>query len=231
MLARLLLLFIAVPLIELWLLLLLAERISWQWTFALVLLTGVAGAWLARQQGFRAVQQAMRDLNEGRLPTDALQDGILILLAGALLITPGLLTDVVGFSLLVPPCRRALRRWLAARLRTRMHVETFGAFGSGGPFDTAWGRAGRGERPIDVPSAPVDENAADDDTAGDTAADTAADSVADSVADSGAIDASRAADPRGRIIDVRIIPPDDGASPPTAGRRPGDDVPGRPPPQ
>jgi len=122
MLLRLLLLFTLVPLVELVLLLILADKTSWQFTVALVLFTGVVGAALARHEGLRCLRRVRQKLAAGELPGDALLDGLMILLAGALLITPGVLTDLVGFALLLPPFRRVVKRRLARRLRARIRV-------------------------------------------------------------------------------------------------------------
>ena len=123
MLIRLLLLFTLVPLLELFLLLKLTEWWDSAWyTFLLVIATGVVGAALARWQGIRTWQRFHRDLAEGRLPADALVDGMLIFLAGGLLLTPGILTDLVGFALLLPPVRAILK----SRLRKRFQADFTG---------------------------------------------------------------------------------------------------------
>jgi UPF0716 protein FxsA len=113
---RLILLFILVPFLELFLLLKIAELTSAVFTFALVVLTGVIGATLARHQGWKAITRLREELNRGQIPTAHAVDALMIFVAGALLITPGVLTDLVGFSLLIPACRRAYRsvvvRWL-----------------------------------------------------------------------------------------------------------------------
>lgn len=114
---RLLLLFTVVPLIELAMLLAIGRQVGVLSTVLLVLGTGILGAWLARREGVRTFARVREEFAAGRLPTDALLDGLLILVAGAVLLTPGLLTDVAGFSLLVPAGRRVVRRALAARWR------------------------------------------------------------------------------------------------------------------
>ena len=111
---KLLLLFTLVPLAELYLLLQIAARTSLTFTFVLVLVTGIVGAMLARRQGLGWRLQA--ELQSGQVPTTLLLDGLMIFVAGALLITPGVLTDVVGFSFLVPPIRARLRERIKARL-------------------------------------------------------------------------------------------------------------------
>lgn len=115
MLFKLLLLFTLVPLAEFYLLWKISEASSLGFTFAVVLATGVVGATLARWQGLSWRQRLHDDLTSGQLPTDSLLDGLMIFIAGALLITPGVLTDVVGFSLLLPPIRSVYRRWIKKR--------------------------------------------------------------------------------------------------------------------
>ena len=116
---RLLLLFTAIPLIELAILVEIGSRVGLAATIALVVFTGVLGAWLAKNQGLRTLRRLQRELQQGRMPTDALLDGLMILIAGAVLLTPGLLTDLFGFTLLVPASREAVRRAVAGRLRRR----------------------------------------------------------------------------------------------------------------
>ncbi len=127
MLLRLLLLFTVVPLVELALLFWIAKQTDWVFTIALVIITGVVGASLARHEGLRCWTVAQQKIAHGELPTDSLLDGLMILLAGALLITPGVLTDLVGFALLIPPMRRVFRRRLAQRLRAHIIVGTSSA--------------------------------------------------------------------------------------------------------
>jgi len=122
---RLLLVFCLVPLIELAILLWLAETVSWQATLLLVILTGVIGASLARYQGWRTVRRIQEQIDRGEMPAGSLLDGLMILVAGALLITPGVLTDTAGFLLLVPFCRRKLRRWLARRFQAQFKASAF----------------------------------------------------------------------------------------------------------
>lgn len=119
---RLLLLFTSVPLIELALLLWIGGRIGVLPTVALILATGVAGASLARLQGLATWRRFQAALAAGRLPGRELLEGLLILVAGALLLTPGVLTDAVGFLLLVPPARRRIVRLGEVRLRARVVV-------------------------------------------------------------------------------------------------------------
>lgn len=123
---RLLLLFTIVPLVEFYLLFKLAEATSFLATVGVVLVTGFVGAWLARWQGFQTLQRFNREMSQGVPPTDALADGLLILLAAAFLVTPGLLTDSVGFALLIPPLRGAIKSWVWRNLRDSAHIEFYG---------------------------------------------------------------------------------------------------------
>ncbi len=116
---RLLLLFTAVPLIELALLVEIGQRVGLAATVALVIATGVLGAWLARREGLRTLARLQQELQQGRMPAEPLLDGLMILVAGAVLLTPGLLTDLFGFSLLVPQARALMRRAVAKRLKQR----------------------------------------------------------------------------------------------------------------
>jgi len=122
MLLRLLLLFTVVPFLELVLLLQLAERTSAGFTLGLILLTGVVGAALARREGIRCWSRVRRAMAAGQLPGDPLLDALMVLVAGALLVTPGILTDVVGFSLLVPLVRQLVKRYLKRHFAGRFHV-------------------------------------------------------------------------------------------------------------
>ena len=116
---RLLLLFTVVPLIELFLLVKLGTVIGISATVLIVIFTGILGAWLARWQGLGVIRRLTDDMNQGRLPADALIDGLLILIAGAVLLTPGLITDALGFLLLVPQGRAFVRRLVASSFEKR----------------------------------------------------------------------------------------------------------------
>ena len=111
-----------VPLVELTLLLKLAEGFGWRPTIALVLVTGALGAWLARREGLKTLGRIQADLAAGVPPTDALVEGALIVAAGLVLVTPGILTDAVGFALLIGPIRRRVRRRLTEAFKRRVVV-------------------------------------------------------------------------------------------------------------
>ena len=122
MLLRLLLLLTLAPLVELALLLALADHTGWRFALALVLVTGVLGAALARWQGLRCLRRLQEQLAAGQLPADPIMDGLMILVAAALLITPGILTDLTGFALLTPPVRKILKRHFRDHWKARFHV-------------------------------------------------------------------------------------------------------------
>ena len=115
-LGRLALLFVIVPVLELILLIQLGQIVGLGLTLALVVFTGVAGAALARAEGLRVFFSFQKELASGRLPSQPLLDGISVLIGGAFLLTPGVLTDVAGFSLILPPTRR----WIQKRVRARL---------------------------------------------------------------------------------------------------------------
>lgn len=102
---KLLLLFTIVPAVELALLIEIGQRVGLLATIILVASTGIIGASLARSQGYIVIKKIKTNLNEGKMPTDDLIGGLLILIGGALLLTPGLLTDITGFSLILPGTR------------------------------------------------------------------------------------------------------------------------------
>lgn len=113
--ARLLALFILVPIAELILLVEIGRRVGLPATLALIVFTGALGAFLARRQGLAVLAEIRAEMAAGRLPAGQLVDGALILAAAAVLMTPGVLTDVFGFFCLIPPGRRRLRAFLARR--------------------------------------------------------------------------------------------------------------------
>lgn len=115
-------LFTLIPLLELYVLIELSRLISLSATIALVILTGALGAVLARREGLRAWRRLQDSLARHESPADELINGLLILVAGAVLITPGLITDLTGFALLVPPVRRYVRRRLVTYFRDRTIV-------------------------------------------------------------------------------------------------------------
>lgn len=108
----LLLLFLLVPLVEIWFLIQVGRVIGAGWTVFFVVFTAVLGAALLRAQGLTTLQRVQASLEQGRLPAMELLEGLMLLVAGALLLTPGFVTDAFGFLLLVPPLRRQMAKWL-----------------------------------------------------------------------------------------------------------------------
>jgi len=115
----LLALFIGLPVLELALLFRLHDAVGFAPTVILVLLTGVVGTVLVRRQGISILFKIRQEMAIGNLPAPQMMDAVMILLAGALLVTPGLITDTVGFALLVPVIREQIRRWLRKKLEQK----------------------------------------------------------------------------------------------------------------
>lgn len=126
MFGKLLLLFILVPLAEFFLFMTLGEALGFPLTVFIIIATAILGAALTKSQGRRALAKFQQASREGRMPAAEALDGLMILLAGAVLITPGFLTDTVGFLLLVPPVRAHVGQFLAHRLKGRIKVVTPG---------------------------------------------------------------------------------------------------------
>ena len=111
----LLLLFFTIPLIEIYLLIQVGSVIGAGWTVFLVVFTAVVGAALLRQQGLSTMARFQRSLQQGELPAATMVEGMILLVGGALLLTPGFFTDALGFLCLLPPTRMLFARWLTAR--------------------------------------------------------------------------------------------------------------------
>jgi UPF0716 protein FxsA len=105
-------LFLAVPIIEIYFLIKVGDVIGAWPTVLLVVLTAVLGVWLLRWQGLTTLTRVQASLQRGELPAQAMLEGMLLLIAGALLLTPGFVTDSFGFLILVPPLRHHLAGWL-----------------------------------------------------------------------------------------------------------------------
>lgn len=136
----LLLLFLIVPIAELFVIVQVAQGIGTLETILLLIVVSVFGAWLVKHQGLSAMARVQLQLAQGKLPGDALIDGFLILFAGALLLTPGFLTDTLGFVLLIPPTRAIVRRIVAARFSHRIDVGGYTAGGFGARFGDRYGQ-------------------------------------------------------------------------------------------
>ena len=126
--------FLVVPIVEIYLIIQVGSAIGGWETVGLLVLISVVGAWLVRFQGLAILARVQRSLSAGQLPTDPLIDGLLVLVAGALMLTPGFLTDGVGLLLLLPPSRLVVRSSLKKRFAGRVSV---GGGAYGGPFGAA----------------------------------------------------------------------------------------------
>ena len=112
MLGRLFLLFTIVPFIELFLLMQVGDLVGFWPTVAMILLTGITGAWLAKREGLRVFRDYQQAIAEMRMPKEGLTSGVLVLVAGVLMIAPGVLTDITGILLMIPPIRRVVAGWV-----------------------------------------------------------------------------------------------------------------------
>jgi len=126
----LLLLFIVMPVLEMWLLITVGSQIGALLTIGLVLLTAVVGAALLREQGFATLWRGRQKLQEGQLPAKEIGEAIILAVSGALLLTPGFFTDVIGFAGLIPP----IRALIVSRVLSKMVVtdSPVGGFDAGG---------------------------------------------------------------------------------------------------
>ena len=118
---KLLILFITVPIIEIWILIDIGRMIGTFPTILLIVLTGLAGAYLTKIQGLITIYKIRENLSKGIMPSEELIDGFLIILAGGFLITPGLITDSASFLLLIPKSRNLIKRYLKNKFRTWIH--------------------------------------------------------------------------------------------------------------
>lgn len=137
MLVWLFVLFTVVPVVELWLLITIGRSVGALPTVLLVVVTGVVGASLARHEGTRVFRGWRAAITEGRVPEEGVLEGALVLVGGVLLLTPGLLTDVMGLVLLLRPTRHLIAGIVRKRIEAKVadgsiHVQGFG-FGGGRP--------------------------------------------------------------------------------------------------
>ncbi|QEG21790.1 FxsA family protein [Mariniblastus fucicola] len=122
MFARLFLLFVIVPVIDLFLLVWISGHVGIPSTIGLVILTAAIGAWLVKLQGAEVRRKIMSQFSRQESPADLLTDGAMIFFAAGLLLTPGLLTDVFGFTLLTPFCRRFYKRVITGWFKKNFKV-------------------------------------------------------------------------------------------------------------
>lgn len=151
--------FLLVPLAEIWVFAQVGSAFGFGTTFLGIIAVSVIGAWLVKQEGLGAWHRAQQRISKGEAPTDEIITGVLILMAGALMLTPGFLTDAFGLTLLFPPTRAVYRRSIRKRIdrgqfvvRTVGNFTGFRGFGStppdpGRPADGVWDVDGWEEPP------------------------------------------------------------------------------------
>jgi UPF0716 protein FxsA len=130
----LVLLFIAVPIVEIYVIIQVGQAIGALWTIALLVADSILGSMLMRAQGRAAWRRFNAAIAEGRVPAREVLDGVLVIFGGALLLTPGFVTDVFGLLFLLPPTRALVRRLLVRRFAGRFRVSA-PPRGGGGGFD------------------------------------------------------------------------------------------------
>ena len=139
------LLFIVAPLLELYVIIQVASVIGGWQTIALLVVESAIGAWLLKRQGLATLAKISQAVNEARVPSKELVDGLLILVARALMVAPGFIGDVIGYLLLLPPNRAPIRALVMKRFEAGKYGSFFAAT-SGGPGGTRFVgtfRAGR----------------------------------------------------------------------------------------
>jgi UPF0716 protein FxsA len=140
-------LFIIIPLIEIAVIIQVGEALGVVNTIGLLLLVSVVGAWLVKRQGLGVLRRIREQQKAGQIPAAAMFDGALVLVAGALLLTPGFVTDVVGLLLLLPPVRAGVRAFLRRRFTARVRIVR----------PTAWSKSGRPPSPPYPPAEPLSD--------------------------------------------------------------------------
>ncbi len=122
---KLLILFVIVPVTELFILIEVGKKIGSLTTIGIIILTGIIGAYLVKGQGFMILKKIQNDLNEGIMPGDSLIQGVIILAGGILLLTPGFATDIIGFIFLIPISRRVVKKYLLKWLKGKIKEGNF----------------------------------------------------------------------------------------------------------
>lgn len=125
-------LFILVPVVEISFLIRVGESIGGFNTILMVIATAVLGVYLVRQQGFETLKKVQTQTNQGKMPAMEMAEGIILLLSGIVLLLPGLLTDILGFTMLIPPIRRGVVAWFVKR--SIVNAATQGQNGFGAQF-------------------------------------------------------------------------------------------------
>ena len=124
--------FTLIPAIEIYLLIQIGQVIGGLETFLLIILTGIVGAQLARSQGFALLRRVQEESMQGIPSSTTMAEGLLILVGGILLITPGVITDGMGLLFIFPLSRKLLAPWMFRRLQARAHFVHSGSMGFGG---------------------------------------------------------------------------------------------------
>jgi UPF0716 protein FxsA len=122
---KLLILFVIVPVTELYILIEVGKKIGSLTTIGIIILTGIIGAYLVKGQGFMILKKIQNDLNEGVIPGDSLIQGAIILAGGIFLLTPGFVTDIIGFIFLIPISRRVVKKYLLKWLKGKIKEGNF----------------------------------------------------------------------------------------------------------
>jgi len=117
---KLLILFVIIPVTELYILIEVGERIGSLTTISIIIFTGILGAYLVKNQGFMILKKIQNDLNDGIMPGDSLIQGAIILTGGILLLTPGFVTDILGFIFLMPVSRNIVKKYLLKWLKGKI---------------------------------------------------------------------------------------------------------------
>ena len=140
------LLFIVAPLVELWVIIQVASVIGGWETIALLIVESAIGAYLLKHQGLATLEKISVAVNEGRIPSNELIDGLLLLVAGALMLAPGFIGDILGFLLIIPITRLPFRALMRRRFVSGKYSSFFAASstGAGGTRFVGTFRAGRG---------------------------------------------------------------------------------------
>ncbi|MCV6615211.1 MAG: FxsA family protein [Cellvibrionaceae bacterium] len=151
------LLFIVMPVLELWLLIQVGSQIGALNTIGLVFLTAIAGTWLLRQQGLRTLLQARTKMDSGEMPAKEMAEGICLAVGGALLLTPGFVTDAIGFACLIPGIRTAILAFFMRHVQVHsvhsqgFHYQQYRQPGQGDTIDGEWERSDSAERRVIEP--------------------------------------------------------------------------------
>jgi len=127
-------LFVVVSLVEIYLFVLVGQAIGALNTIGLVIVISLTGAWLTKREGLGVLSRLRAQVDAGRMPTNELIDGVLILAGGIMLVVPGFITDACGLLLLFPPTRAVVRRFVRRRIQVRV-LPPMSPYGGTRPYD------------------------------------------------------------------------------------------------